>query len=125
MYILELPDVLLERVLLACDIRTIIGAGLACRALQKASNSDSLWLRICRQEFKDTDPTQWLSSNIIEPTVSQSSLKNYIAVYRLLCQWRPLIGLWRHAKAQAGLLVELYWDTDCIAGTQLLFEDMR
>ena len=46
------------------------------------------------------------------------------SVYRLLSSHEHSIGLWRHSKAEQGLLLELYWDSDCIAGTELLYENM-
>ena len=46
------------------------------------------------------------------------------SVYRLLSLHERSLGLWRHSKAEQGLLLELYWDSDCIAGTELLYENM-
>lgn len=46
------------------------------------------------------------------------------SVYQLLSSYQQLVGLWSHSKAEKGSLLELYWDTDCIAGTQLLYEKM-
>lgn len=56
--------------------------------------------------------------------MSHSYYGTFRSVYRLLSSYEPLIGLWRHSKAEQGLLLELFWDTDCIAGTQLLYTAM-
>lgn len=114
---MDLPDVLLEGVLLNCDIRTVAHAALVSKQFCRVAVSQSLWLRICREEFKDTDPTQWLDP--------QGDLSTYRLVYRLLLSYKPLIGLWSLCKAEKGKLLELYWDSDSIAGNQLLYEKMR
>ena len=108
---------LLEGVLLNCDTRTVAHAALVSKQFCRVAVSQSLWLRICRTEFKDTDPRQWLSP--------EGNLPNYRSVYRLLCSYKPLIGLWSLSKAEKGKLLELYWESDSIAGNQLLYESMR
>ncbi len=114
---MDLPDVLLEGVLLYCDIRTVAHAALVSKQFCRVAVSQSLWLRICREEFKETDPTQWLSP--------QGNLSTYRSVYRLLLSYKPLVGLWSLSKAEKGKLLELYWENDSIAGNQLLYENMR
>ena len=114
---MDLPDVLLEGVLLNCDIRTVAHAAMVSKQFCRVAISQSLWLRICREEFKDTDPTQWLSA--------QGDLSTYMSVYRLLSSYKPVVGLWSLSKGEKGLLIELYWDSDSIAGNQLLYQDMR
>ena len=114
---MDLPDVLLEGVLLYCDIRTVAHAALVSKQFCRVAVSQSLWLRICREEFKETDPTQWLSP--------QGNLSTYRSVYRLLLSYKPLVGLWSLSKAEKGKLLELYWENDSIAGNQLVYENMR
>ena len=108
---------LLEGVLFNCDIQTVAHAALVSKQFCRVAVSQSLWLRICLTEFKDTDPTQWLSP--------EGNLPTYRSVYRLLCSYKPLIGLWSLAKAEKGKLLELYWESDSIAGNQLSYEHMR
>lgn len=80
MDILELPDVLLERVLYICDIQTIATTAFVCKSLQRVAASESLWLRICQREFDATDPRRWHSPHRVE----QMHFKHSLTTYRLL-----------------------------------------
>ena len=59
MELFALPDALIERILFICDVQTIANAAAVSRSLQRVASSESLWLRICQQQFSDTDPRQW------------------------------------------------------------------
>ena len=75
--ILELPDVLLERILYTCDIRTIATAAAVCKALQRVAECESLWLKLCQREFVNTDPTRWHSSPRVDHVHSEGRLSDY------------------------------------------------
>ena len=62
MELFALPDALIERILSICDVETIANAAAVSRSLQRVASSESLWLRICQQQFTDTDPRQWHSA---------------------------------------------------------------
>ena len=86
--ILELPDALLERMLYACDIRTIATAASVCKALQRVAGCESLWLKLCQREFVNTDPTRWHSPLRVDHVQSEGSLSDY----------RHAAGPWIHRK---------------------------
>lgn len=126
--VLDLPDVIIERVLFftSKDLTVIAQASQVCKALKSVAHSDTLWLKICQARFTETDPRLWIQQSPRKAgSRSPQAPTTYRCVYRLLSSCAFLVGLWRNSGSSTSTLYEFYWDVDCITGTALQFGSMR
>ena len=99
MGLFALPDALIERILFICDVQTIANAAAVSRSLQRVASSESLWLRICQQQFTDTDPRQWHHAQETG-RMHQTYRWNLLSFLCLLClPWKALYiihSIWQY-----------------------------
>ena len=91
--LLNLPSSLLEDILLLLNVSDIVNCGTVSTQFKAVALSSALWRRVLQNRFKQTDPSQWLTSSACGHFELVDSLHSYPDSYRYSLSCYALLRL--------------------------------